>query len=61
MYIITPYLILDDGMKNAMAYAAKRGIDVKIIMPHIPDKVCLSPGKDVLSGTDRFRSEDLRV
>ena len=21
-----------------MAYAAKRGIDVKIIMPHIPDK-----------------------
>ena len=25
-------------MKNAMAYAAKRGIDVKIIMPHIPDK-----------------------
>ena len=38
MHIITPYLILDDEMKNAMAYAAKRGIDVKIIMPHIPDK-----------------------
>lgn len=38
VHIITPYLILDDGMKNAMAYAAKRGIDVKIIMPHIPDK-----------------------
>ena len=38
VHIITPYLILDDEMKNAMAYAAKRGIDVKIIMPHIPDK-----------------------
>ncbi len=38
VYIMTPYLVLDHEMVVAMAYAAKRGIDVKIIMPHIPDK-----------------------
>lgn len=38
VHIMTPYLILDDEMKNALCFAAKRGIDVKIIMPHIPDK-----------------------
>lgn len=38
VHIMTPYLILDDEMENALCYAAKRGIDVKIIMPHIPDK-----------------------
>lgn len=38
VHIMTPYLILDDEMKNALCYGAKRGIDVKIIMPHIPDK-----------------------
>ena len=25
-------------MMTALTYAAKRGVDVKIIMPHIPDK-----------------------
>lgn len=38
VHIMTPYLILDDEMKNALCYGAKRGIDVTIIMPHIPDK-----------------------
>lgn len=38
VHIMTPYLILDDEMENALCYAAKRGIDVAIIMPHIPDK-----------------------
>lgn len=36
VHIMTPYLILDDEMVNALSYAAKRGIDVKLIMPHIP-------------------------
>lgn len=35
---MTPYLIIDDEMKTALCYAAKRGVDVSIIMPHIPDK-----------------------
>ena len=38
VHIMTPYLILDYEMMMALVYAAKRGVDVKIIMPHIPDK-----------------------
>lgn len=38
VHIMTPYLILDDGMKDALGYAAKRGVEVTVIMPHIPDK-----------------------
>lgn len=38
VHIMTPYLILDHDMINALTFAAKRGVDVKIIMPHIPDK-----------------------
>ena len=35
---MTPYLILDDETLNALIFAAKRGVEVVIIMPHIPDK-----------------------
>lgn len=38
VYIMTPYLILDDDMRTALCYAAKRGVDTIIIMPHVPDK-----------------------
>ena len=38
VYIMTPYLILDDDMVTALTYAAKRGVDTVIVMPHIPDK-----------------------
>lgn len=38
VHIMTPYLILDHDMITALVFAAKRGVDVKIIMPHIPDK-----------------------
>ncbi|MCI8464286.1 MAG: cardiolipin synthase [Lachnospiraceae bacterium] len=37
-YIFTPYLIVDDEMKLALSLAAKRGVDVKIVTPGIPDK-----------------------
>ncbi len=37
-HIITPYLVLDNITMNALKFAAKRGVDVKIIMPGIPDK-----------------------
>lgn len=39
VHIMTPYLILDNEMTGALTYAAKRGVDVIIIMPHIPDKI----------------------
>ena len=38
VHIMTPYLILDNEMENALCYAAQRGVDVRIIMPGIPDK-----------------------
>ncbi|MDE7354680.1 MAG: cardiolipin synthase [Acetatifactor sp.] len=38
VHIMTPYLILDYQMLMALVYAAKRGVEVVIIMPHIPDK-----------------------
>lgn len=38
VYIMTPYLILDYEMQQALEHAAKCGVDVRIIMPHIPDK-----------------------
>lgn len=38
VYIMTPYLILDGEMLHAITLAAKRGVDVRIILPHIPDK-----------------------
>ena len=35
---MTPYLILDNEMVVALSFAAQRGIDVKLILPHVPDK-----------------------
>ena len=38
LYITTPYLILDDNLQTALINASKRGVDVRIITPGIPDK-----------------------
>ena len=38
VYITTPYLILSSEMLTALTSAAKCGVDVRIITPHIPDK-----------------------
>ena len=38
VHIMTPYLILDGEMETALKYAAQRGVDVKLILPGIPDK-----------------------
>jgi cardiolipin synthase len=38
LYITTPYLIIEDDMRDALITAAKSGIDVRIITPYIPDK-----------------------
>ncbi len=38
IYIMTPYLILDESMIDTIIRTRKRGVDVKIITPHIPDK-----------------------
>lgn len=38
VYIFTPYLIIDNEMEVALAMAAKRGVDVRLVVPKIPDK-----------------------
>ena len=38
VHIMTPYFIVDNAMLDALQYAARRGVDVRIIIPHIPDK-----------------------
>lgn len=38
VHIMTPYFIIDNEMMDALTYVAKCGIEVIIIMPHIPDK-----------------------
>ncbi|MGM9605836.1 MAG: cardiolipin synthase [Faecousia sp.] len=38
LYITTPYLICDHELLSALRIAARKGVDVRIITPHIPDK-----------------------
>jgi len=38
IYMSTPYLVIDNEMMTALILAAKRGVDVRIITPGIPDK-----------------------
>lgn len=38
LYIATPYLVIDHEMMTALTLAARDGVDVRIITPHIPDK-----------------------
>lgn len=38
VYITTPYLAIDSSLQNALCLAAKRGVDVRLITPGIPDK-----------------------
>lgn len=38
VYISTPYLIPDYNLLSALRNAAFRGVDVRIITPHVPDK-----------------------
>ena len=38
VHVMTPYLILDGELETAIRFAAERGVDVKLILPGIPDK-----------------------
>ncbi len=38
VYMTTPYLIIDNELCQCIENAALRGVDVRIIVPHIPDK-----------------------
>ncbi len=51
VYVFTPYLIPDEEMKRALITAARSGVDVRLIVPHIPDK------KYVFSVTKAFAAQ----
>lgn len=38
IHVMTPYFITDNETMRAFKYAAERGTEVKLIVPHIPDK-----------------------
>ena len=38
VHIMTPYLVLDGDLEAAFQLCARRGVDVKLIVPGIPDK-----------------------
>ena len=38
LYATTPYLVIDQETRMALTLAAKNGVDVRILVPHIPDK-----------------------
>lgn len=38
IYVMTPYLIISDNLNTALCTAAKSGVDVRIMVPGIPDK-----------------------
>ena len=38
VWIMTPYLIIDNQLCTCIENAALRGVDVRILLPHIPDK-----------------------
>ena len=38
VYIYTPYLAIGEEMLDALQNAAKRGVDVRLVLPGIPDK-----------------------
>ena len=38
VYIMTPYFVPENEIITALCFAAQRGVDVRLMMPHIPDK-----------------------
>lgn len=38
VYITSPYLIIDSTLTNILCITARKGVDVRIVTPHIPDK-----------------------
>lgn len=38
VYISSPYLVIESEFIKALQYASKRGVDVRILVPFIPDK-----------------------
>lgn len=38
VHIMTPYFSVSEKLASALQFAARRGVDIRVILPHIPDK-----------------------
>lgn len=38
VHVLTPYFCVGEKTSAALAFAARRGVEVKVILPHVPDK-----------------------
>ncbi len=38
VHVFTPYFCVGEKLNSALAFAAMRGVDVRVVLPHIPDK-----------------------
>ncbi len=38
LYVMTPYLVIESSMQEALIEAVQRGVDVRILTPYVPDK-----------------------
>ncbi len=38
VYVYTPYVVIDYEMTRALSLAARRGVDVRLVVPAVPDK-----------------------
>lgn len=59
VWFYTPYLMLGDSLFDAFIRAAKRGVDVRIIMPGIADKRWFQAFEKLLSSAYRGRGKDI--
>ncbi len=48
VYIYTPYFAVGETMLEALKAAAKRGVDIRLVLPGIPDKKAGLPPEPVL-------------
>lgn len=37
LYITSPYMVIDNQLQSALIFAVKRGVDVRVIVPSVPD------------------------
>lgn len=59
LYIMTPYLVPDDAIMNLLINKAKSGVDVRVILPQIPDKAYVY--RISLSNGERLREGGVKV
>ena len=59
LYIMTPYFVPDEDTANLLALKARSGVDVKIILPDLPDKAYVY--RVTIDNAERLLSSGVRI